>query len=788
MDKNYDFQKKEEKWQKFWEKEGIFKFKNKKNKKIFSIDTPPPTLSGKMHLGHVFSYTHQDIIARYRRMKGENVFYPFGVDNNGLPTEKLVEKIKKIKLFDIGRKDFIELCQKTIKEILPDFINDWKKIGISCDFSNTYSTISYEVQKISQLYFIDLFNKNRIYKKYAPVLWCFECRTAISQADMNDREMESIFYDIEFKTLDEKTFIVSTTRPEFLPSCVAVFINPKDKKNQELIGKIAITPLFHQRVKILEDINVDPCKGSGIVMCCTFGDARDVEWYFKHNLPLRVMLEKNGKTNNLAKEFQNLSLKTAREKIVENLKKSGLVKKEKAINHILNVHERCLSPVEIIATNQWFIKYLDLKKEFLNQANKLKWHPPYMKKRLDNWIKGLKWDWCISRQRYFGVPIPAWECKACGKIITPPISNLPLDPLHSNPQKSCECGSREFIPESDVLDTWATSSLTPQIAAARISNKKIRMQIFPMSLRPQAHDIINFWLFYTLARSFLHQKEMPWKNVMISGFVLDQKGEKMSKSKGNIIQPEVIIKQYGVDAIRFWAAQSNLGDDLRYSEEEIKTGKRTVVKLWNASQFCLQHIKDYVPRKLEKKHLADEDKWILSKMQKTIKSYMEKMEKYEYASAKLLLDNFFWKNFCDNYLEIVKSRVYENKNEKDFKVVQSILYLLLLSVLKLYAPIMPHITEEIYQEYFRKYQLEKSIHKTPMPKFNKRLYFPKQEKDFELAIDTISQIRKYKSEKNLSMKAEIESVIVRTKDKTKAKKYFPLIAKLLSVQKIEIVN
>ncbi len=787
MNKNYDFKIKEKKWQEFWEKESIFKFKDQKNVKIFSIDTPPPTLSGRMHLGHVFSYAHEDIIARYHRMKGESVFYPFGVDNNGLPTEKLIEKIKKVKLFDVGRKGFIELCQETIKEILPNFINDWKKIGISCDFSNAYSTISPKVQKLSQQYFIELFKAGRIYKKHAPVLWCSECRTAISQADMEDKEMSSVFYDIEFKTLDEKIFIISTTRPELLPSCVAIFVSPKDERHRDLIGKIATIPLFYQKVKILEDASVDPQKGSGIVMCCTFGDARDVEWYFKHNLPIRISIERNGKMNDLAKEFQNLSLKVAREKIIEDLKKLRLIKQEKSINHTLNAHERCLTPVEILTANQWFIKYLDLKKEFLRQANKLKWHPPHMKKRIDNWIKGLKWDWCVSRQRYFGIPIPAWECKRCGKIMTPPASNLPIDPLESQPQKSCGCGSKEFIPESDVLDTWATSSLTPQIAADLISNKKIKKQIFPMSLRPQAHDIINFWLFYTLARSFLHHKEKPWKNVMISGFVLDPKGEKMSKSRGNIVEPEIIIKQYGVDAMRFWAAQSNLGDDLRYSEEGIKIGKRTIIKLWNASQFCLQHLKDYAPRKLEKKYLADEDKWILTKLYRITEEYIKRMERYEYAGAKLALDNFFWKDFCDNYLEIVKLRVYENKDEKNFRAAQFVLYTTLYSVLRLYAPIMPHITEEIYQAYFKALEKEKSIHLTKLPELNKKLCFLAIAKNFDLVVDAIAQIRKYKSVHNLSMNAEVDKIIIKTKNKSKLKKYLFLLCRMMSIKTIEIM-
>jgi valyl-tRNA synthetase len=786
MKKQYDFKKQELKWQKFWEKEKIYKFDSKKPGKIFSIDTPPPTLSGKMHLGHAFSYTHQDIIARYHRMKGENVFYPFGTDNNGLATAKLVEKINKVRFFDLERIEFIKLCQKTIKKLLPEFIADWKRIGMSCDFSEIYSTISKDVQKLSQYYFIELFKQGRVYRKESPILWCPECQTAIAQAELEDKVMESTFNDIEFVLEDGGKIIISTTRPELLPSCVAIFVHPKDKRHKKLIGKMAIVPLFKQKIKILADKEVNPKKGTGIVMCCTFGDTTDIEWYFEYNLPLRISITKDGKMNKLAKDFSGLPIKAARKKIIEKLKEKGLLKNQKRITHTVNTHERCGQEIEILPTAQWFIKYLDLKKEFLKYSEKLNWYPKYMKVRLDHWIKGLRWDWCISRQRYFGIPIPAWHCKKCGRVHLPKETDLPIDPIHSKPKKKCSCGSNEFVPETDVFDTWVTSSLTPQIALSLVKDKKTRQKMFPMSLRPQAHDIINFWLFYTLARSYFHFKKIPWFDVMISGFVLDPKGEKMSKSKGNIVEPQVIIEKYGTDAMRYWAAQAKLGEDLRYSEEEIKQGKRTVTKIWNASRFSLMHLKNYSPKLADKKYLADEDKWILTKLYKAIKEYTERMDKYQYARAKEALDNFFWKDFCDNYLEIVKLRVYEPENKTSYKAAQFTLYNVLLAILKLYAPFMPFITEEVYQGYFRQYEKEKSIHKTLLPKLDKKLYFPKTAKDFELAIDAIAQIRKHKSEHQLSMKAELKKVPIKAKNKTKIKKYLPLIGKLMSVKEIEV--
>jgi valyl-tRNA synthetase len=783
LSKKYQFQTKERHWQRFWEGEKIYRFHPFKKGKVFSIDTPPPTLSGKMHLGHAFSYTHQDIIVRYHRMKGENVFYPFGVDDNGLPTEKLVEKINKIKLFDLSREEFIKICYRTIKKILPQFIYDWKRIGISCDFSHIYSTNSKEVRRISQFYFLELVKKGRIIRKEMPTLFCPGCQTAIAQAELEDKEKESTFNDIVFRLENGKKITISTTRPELLASCVAVFVHPDDKKYKKLIGKRVIVPIFGQRVKIFADKKVDPKKGTGVVMCCTFGDTTDVKWYFEYNLPLRISISKEGKMTKIAQKFASLPIKEAREKILQELKEKGLLLNQRKIIHTVNVHERCGFEVEILPTSQWFIKYLDLKKEFLEQSKKLNWYPKHMRARLDNWIRGLSWDWCISRQRYFGIPIPVWYCKNCQKIILPEAKDLPLDPLSSQPKKRCDCGSKEFIPEKDVLDTWATSSLTPQIVLSLIKNKKLTKKMFPLSLRPQARDIINFWLFYTLARSWLHFKKVPFFDVVVSGFVLNQKGEKMSKSKGNAVEPETVLKNYGADVLRFWAGGAFLGEDLKYSQKELKRGKRTVIKIWNASRFSLLHLKNYSPQKTPPKNLADQDKWILTKLYRAIAQYTKEMDRYQYAKAREIIERFFWKDFCDNYLEIVKLRVY-GKDDQGLKAAQFTLYYTLLAILKLYAPIIPFVVEEIYQSYFRKFEKKKSIHLTLLPKLDEKLYFPKIASDFELAIDAIAQIRKYKAKHRLSMKTQIEKVVIKTKNKARIKKYLPLIEELMSVKNI----
>jgi len=749
MEKDYNFKESESKWQDFWIQDQIFE---NKGKATYSIDTPPPTVSGKMHIGHAFSYIHQDIIARFKRMNGYNVFYPFGTDDNGLPTAKLVEKMNNVRFFDLTRPEFIELAEKTVKTLLPEFIEGWKNIGMSCDFSKPYSTISKDVQKIAQESFADLYKKKRVYRKESPVLWCPECQTAIAQAELEDKEKNALFSDIDFKLKDGGTITIATTRPELLPGCVALLINPKDTRAKDLVGKIAITPLFNQEIPIIEDESVDLEKGTGIVMCCTFGDVMDIEWQKKHDLPLHICINKDGTLNELGKEFKGLSTKEARKQILNKLE----VKNQKQIVHSVNVHERCGTPIEIIVMTQWFVEYLDLKKEFLKQSEKLNWHPDYMQNRLDNWIKGLKWDWNISRQRFFGIPIPVWYC--CGETIL--AKDFPIDPTTT--EMICPKCGKPAQPEKDVFDTWFTSSLTPQITGEKI----------PMSLRPQAHDIINFWLFYTMVKSYLHSKKLPFKDVAISGFVLDPKGEKMSKSKGNIVEPKDIIEQYGADSIRFWASQAALGVDLRFSEDQIKQGKRTITKLWNASKFSLMHLEGYDPK--NKGELQDEDKWLFSKLYSTTKEYIERMNKYEYNKARDLIDKFFWNDFCDYYLEIVKHRVYDTKDTG----AQYTIYNALFSILKLYSPILPHITEEIYQDYFKQFEKTESIHLTQIE------ILKDYKTDFNLAIDAIAQIRKYKSENQMSMKAEVESITLKS-DK-KVEKYFDLIKNLLYIKEIKI--
>src|SRR3989344_1147851 len=762
MDGKYDFKEQEPKWVKFWEEQGIFTFDPKAKGEIYSIDTPPPTVSGKMHIGHAFSYTQQDILARYKRLRGFNVFYPWGTDDNGLPTERLVEKMKGVKGSKMDRQDFIKLCESTLKEILPDFIADWKRIGVSCDFTKSYSTIDANCRRISQWSFLDLQKKGRVYRKEAPVLWCPLCETAIAQVEMKDKEKDTRLVHIEVKTESGELLVFATTRPELYYSCVGISVNPNDERYKKYIGQKVIMPLTNAGIELTADEMIDSDFGTGVVYFCSSGDAQFLDWETRHPVENKIyILNFDGTLNEKAGPYKGLTIAETRKKIVEDLDKLGAIKKIESVQHAGNVHERCGTDIEIMNTKQWYIKYLDLKDEFIKYGRKIKWYPEHMRARYENWIKGLKWDWNISRQRHFGIPIPVWYCRKCNETAVADEKQLPVDPLVDKPLHKCKCGSDEFVGEKDVLDTWATSSLTPDIAVELFEDKKIYKRLLPMSLRPQAHDIITFWLFNTVVKSYFHHKEIPWRNAMISGWALDPHGKKMSKSKGNVIDPREMIARYSADSLRFWAAGSRLGDDLPFQEKDLVTGQKFATKIWNASKFAFMHLDDYKGQKPAK--LEPMDRWILSKLSKVVKTATENILNYEYSHTKLETETFFWHIFCDNYLEIAKDRLYNaDKRGKEARLsAQYGLYHTLLTIINLMAPIMPHITEELYQLYFRKSEKSKSVHISKWPSFS--MIDEDAEKIGDFFISILQDVRKAKAEKNLSMKKPVRKIIAKGK-------------------------
>lgn len=735
MPKRYDAKETEPRWTKYWEEKKVYAHEPKKGS--YMIDTPPPTVSGKMHIGHACSYAQEDFYARFFRMRTGKVFYPFGTDDNGLPTERLVERTKKVKATKMSRKEFRDLCYSTIKELKPDFIQDWKDIGMSCDFATTYSTISEEAQAISQRSFIDLYKKGRAYREEAPVAWCVHCQTAIAQAEFDNIEKQSQFNDIAFQSGTQE-LVISTTRPELIPACVALAAHPDDDRYAGL--EKAIVPLSGHEVKIIFDESVDMEKGTGLMMVCTFGDREDVEKWHKHKLPLRAIFMKEGKLNDLAGAYEGLGIEEARDRIIEDLKKENLLKSQKQVMHAVNVHERCGTPIEFLKTNQWYVKVLDIKDELLEAGRRIRWHPEFMHKRYEHWVENLGWDWCISRQRYFGVPFPIWYTKDGGVVIADE-SQLPVDPFTDRPKGK---ENEDLDPEQDVMDTWATSSMTPQIALGW----ERAQEMLPMSLRPQAHDIIRTWAFYTIVKASLNNDSLPWNDIAVSGYVMDPKGEKMSKSKGNVVDPRKVLEKYSADAIRFWAASAKLGDDIPYQEKELVTGTKTINKLWNASKFVLMNL-DGEPE--GHGELEPFDEWMLAKYNSVVEKCTQAFESYDHSKARHLIDGFFWNDFCDDYLEIVKGRLYGPEGAQK-EAARHTLLVVLEGTLKMFAPFMPYVTEEIYQYLSR----QGSIHVSSWPSYES--YDGEIMMLGDAAASIIRDVRKFKTEKQMSMRSELERV------------------------------
>ncbi|QCS24676.1 valine--tRNA ligase [Rickettsia parkeri] len=766
--KNYNFTENEKKWQQIWQEKQIYAYNpNVAKEETYVIDTPPPTVSGQLHIGHVYSYTQTDFIVRFQRMMGKNIFYPMGFDDNGLPTERLVEKQKQIKAYNMDRSEFIKICEEVVASEEEKFRSLFNQIALSVDWSLEYQTISPLSRKISQMSFLDLVQKEEIYRTNQPILWDPVDGTALAQADIEDKEKTSFMNYITFKTEQGDPLTIATTRPELLPACVAVFYHPDDGRYKHLAGKSAITPLFNEQVPLLADPLVRQDKGTGLVMCCTFGDQTDITWWKTHNLPLKTIITKKGTIDFQHKtSIDGLKIKEARTKIIDILKEQELLIKQEDITHTVKCAERSGAPLEILTVPQWFVKTISHKEELLKRANELNWHPKNMKIRLENWINAISWDWCISRQRYFGVPFPVWYSKRVGeegKILYADVTQLPIDPLKDLPMGYSK---EEVEPDYDVMDTWATSSVSPQLSTHGISddfavNKDRHDKLFPMDLRPQAHEIIRTWAFYTILKAHLHQNTLPWKNIMVSGWCLAEDRSKMSKSKGNVLVPEKLLEQYGSDVIRYWSANSKLGADTTYSEDVMKNGKRLVNKLWNAAKFVFIHF-DKLKGEDKKASLLDIkekitnefDKWMVNKLVELVKLATNELQNYEYANAMHLTEKFFWVVLCDNYLEISKTRSYDEEHKNPQGQYSSILtlYHVMQTLLKLFAPFMPHITEELYQILYS----ENSIHVKGSWVNYSDLNYEINAKGAEGLLEILDIVRKFKAEKNLSIKTPIK--------------------------------
>lgn len=763
----YNFNTSEKKWQKYWTDNNIYKFDfniNQNQDKIYSIDTPPPTVSGKIHIGHIFSYTQIDFVARYMKMNGYNVFFPFGFDDNGLPTERLVEKKINKKAHQLSREKFNEICLDITKEYESQYQNLFQSLGFCTDWNLVYSTISNKAQKIAQQSFLDLYRKNLVYYKEAPTLWCTECKTSIAQAELDSKEVETTFNYINFLVPELNRYLeIATTRPELLPGCVAVFVNPQDESKKEFINKDIKIPIFNFTVKILADEKVDIEKGTGAVMCCTFGDITDVSWWREYKLHIKNIIDENGFISKDVMKYGGLNIIEARKLIIDDLKKGGYLNRQEVISHQIGVHERCGTPIEFNVKKQWYIDILNHREDLIAAGEKINWFPQNMKSRYDNWVQNLQWDWGISRQRFFGVPFPVWYCEKCGKPKVANESDLPINPLTVSPSAICECGCNKFIAEKDVMDTWATSSLTPLINLNRAENNETNLikEMLPMSLRPNAHDIIRTWDFYTIVKSLYHLNKIPWHNVMIAGHVMAKKGEKFSKRKNNSdMTPENISKNYSADTIRYWTASGRLGNDILFSEDELKNGNKLINKIWNVSKFATMHLEDYQPDK--NIDLLVMDEYILSKLAKTFKEFSVYLDKYEVGLGLKVFEKFFW-DYCDNYIEVVKHRLYK----PDVYGItarlsgQKALYETILQILKIAAIYMPHITEEIYQNFFKNIEHINSIHLTSITDYMSKFDVSDDLiKNGDIVISIISETRKFKSENNISLRTPIKEMTI----------------------------
>ena len=797
----------EEKWRANWEASGTYRFDRTRSRDdIYAIDTPPPTVSGSLHIGHVFSYTHTDIIARFQRMRGKEVFYPMGWDDNGLPTERRVQNYFGVRCdpslpydpsfvpaekppkppVSISRRNFIELCERLTVEDEKVFEDLWRFLGLSVDWSTTYATIAERAQRVSQRAFLRLLRRGLAYQLEAPTLWDVDFRTAVAQAELEDREMPGAYHRVRFGEPGDLQIDIETTRPELIPACVALVAHPDDERYTALFGRDITVPLFGTRVPIRAHPLASIEKGSGIAMCCTFGDLTDVVWWRELRLPVRAIIQPDGRlaqvtwgtegwdsrnperANTFYSQLQGLPVAKARDRIVDILKGTGdLIGEPRTITHPVKFYEKGDRPLEIVTSRQWFFKTIEFRDALLARGQQLRWHPPYMRARFENWVQGLNGDWCVSRQRFFGVPFPLWyPLRRDGAVdyahpVLPEENALPVDPSSDTPagfsadQRGVPGG---FTADPDVMDTWATSSLSPQIAGAWEDDPDLFSRVFPMDLRPQAHDIIRTWLFSTVLRSHLEHDSLPWSNAAISGFVVDPDRKKMSKSKGNVITPMALLREHGSDGVRYWAAGGRPGADTTFDPGQMKVGRRLAIKILNASRFVLASAAenpagpDAVSEPL--------DRGMLTMLARVVRDATADLEEYNYTKALERTESFFW-FFCDNYLELVKSRRYGDLGAAGATSANAAMRVAVDSFLRLFAPFLPFVTEEVWS-----WWRSGSVHRAawPAPAEILRALGAEDERAaaaLEVGAQVLSEVRKRKSEAQRPLKAPVARAAVR---------------------------
>ena len=791
----------ETRWADHWLQAGTYSFAGNRDRAgVYSIDTPPPTASGSLHVGHVFSYTHTDCIARYKRMQGFDVFYPMGWDDNGLPTERRVQNYYGVRCdpslpydptfqppaepgkdqIPVSRRNFVELCERLTVEDEKAFEALWQRLGISVDWKMTYQTIDAHSRAASQRAFLRNLARGEAYQSEAPTLWDVTFRTAVAQAELEDRERPGAYHRVGFTRTDNgEPVFIETTRPELIPACVALVANPDDPRYQPLFGKTVRTPIFDVEVPVVAHQLADIDKGSGIAMICTFGDVTDVIWWRELQLPTRPIIGWDGRiiadlpewiTTDAGRAaytaLAGLTAHSAKEKIAELLRESGdLVGDIRPITHPVKFFEKGDKPLEIVTTRQWYIRNggrdLDLRAALVARGSELQWHPEYMRSRYVNWVEGLTGDWLISRQRFFGVPVPVWyPLDAEGNPIfetplVPDESLLPVDPTSDAPAGYTEDQRGKpngFIGDPDVMDTWATSSLTPQIVGGWEYNDDLWKRVFPFDLRPQGHDIIRTWLFSTVVRAHLELDALPWKHAALSGWILDPDRKKMSKSKGNVVTPMDLLEEHGSDAVRYWAASGRPGTDTAFDVGQMKIGRRLSIKILNASKFALSMgaVTDggAVTHPL--------DRALLAQLAEVVDQATKGFEQYNYTRALEVTEQFFWR-FCDDYLELVKDRVYGARGEDAAASAKLALGIATDTLLRLFAPFLPFVTEEVWS-----WWREGSVHRQTWPTSApiRTMAADGDAAALDAVADVLSQVRKTKSDAKKSMRARIATATV----------------------------
>jgi len=791
----------EAKWGEWWEAAGTYRFdRSKTREQIFAIDTPPPTASGSLHVGHVMSYTHTDLVARYQRMRGREVFYPMGWDDNGLPTERRVqnyfgvrcdpsipydaafdvsslERLDDARPVPVSRLNFIELCERLTAEDEKAYETLFRLLGLSVDWSQTYTTISTVSRRASQRAFLRLARRGLAYTAEAPTMWDVDFKTAVAQAEIEDRETDGMYHRVAFDLQDGSGRIeIETSRPELIPACVALVVNPADERYGALVGKTALTPLFRAPVPVVAHELADPERGTGAAQICTFGDVTDVVWWRELGLPARVVIRRDGTliegrfgeagwesadpsvANAAMAELTGKGAKQARRRIVELLADGGwLVGEPEPVRHVVKFYEKGDRPLEVITSRQWFVQTLRFREELLARGREMHWHPAFMGARYASWVEGLNQDWAISRQRYYGVPFPVWyRLDEAGEPdhddpIFPEEDALPIDPQDDLPpgytaeQRGVPGG---FVGDPDVMDTWATSSLSPQIAAGWEEDPDMFARLFPMDLRPQAHEIIRTWLFYTVLKAHLEHDSLPFTHAAISGFVLDPDRKKMSKSKGNVVVPTEVFEQHSADAVRYWAASARLGVDAAFDEQQMKVGRKLAIKILNASRFALsmEAAPDPITEPLD---LA-----MLAALRSVVEEATGAFDDYEHAKVLDVVARFFW-GVTDDYLELVKQRAYGAQGREGAASAVAALRQALDVMLRLLAPFLPYVTEEVWS-----WWREGSVHHAAWPTADE-LPPGGDPEVYEVAAGVLGAIRKEKALAKVTLKLPAERVTVR---------------------------